>query len=145
MFYDPSNHQDCLETICLVGVAPEATRRYSALMHIIYKICPESLWREAEKAGFFAGAPIDIQDGYLHFSTGKQVRETAARHFAGQNELLLIAIDADSLGSALRYEPSRGGDLFPHLYAPLPLSAVLWVKSLPLGADGHHVFPDVAQ
>lgn len=113
-------------------------------MHIIYKICSELLWQEAEKAGIFAGAPVDMQDGYLHFSTGQQVRETAARHFAGQGNLLLIAVDANSLGTALRYEPSRGGDLFPHLYASLPLSSVLWVKPLPLGADGHHVFPDLA-
>ena len=84
-------------------------------MRIIYKICPQLLWRKAEKAGFFVGAPIDIQDGYLHFSTAEQVRETAARHFAGQSDLLLIAIDADSLGPALHYEPSRGGELFPHL------------------------------
>ncbi len=102
------------------------------------------MWREAEKAGSFHGAPIDIQDGYLHFSTAEQVDETAAKHFAGQNNLLLIAIDANSLGEALRYEPSRGGDLFPHLYAPLNLSAVLWVKPLPLGADGRHIFPDLA-
>jgi uncharacterized protein (DUF952 family) len=113
-------------------------------MHIIYKICSELLWQEAEKAGIFTGAPVDMQDGYLHFSTGQQVRETAARHFAGQADLLLIAIDASLLGEALRYEPSRGGDLFPHLYASLPLSSVLWVKPLPLGADGQHVFPDLA-
>lgn len=112
-------------------------------MHIIYKICPESLWREAESANSFEGAPIDIQDGYLHFSTAGQVRETADRHFAGLRDLLLIAIDADKLGSALRYEPSRGGDLFPHLYAPLALSVVLWVKPLPIGQDGRHVFPDL--
>ncbi|MBD2748534.1 DUF952 domain-containing protein [Microvirga sp. BT688] len=112
-------------------------------MRIIYKICPALLWREAEKVGFFVGAPIDIQDGYLHFSTAEQVRETATRHFAGQSDLLLIAIDGDSLGDALRYEPSRGGDLFPHLYARLPLSAVRWVKPLPLGQDNHHIFPDL--
>ena len=112
-------------------------------MRIIYKICSASLWQQAEKAGFFTGAPIDIQDGYLHFSTAEQVRETAARHFSGQGDLLLIAIDADLLGEALRYEPSRGGDLFPHLYGHLPLSAVLWVKPLPLGQDGQHVFPDL--
>jgi uncharacterized protein (DUF952 family) len=112
-------------------------------MHIIYKICPESLWHEAEEANFFAGAAIDLQDGYLHFSTASQVKETADRHFAGQGDLLLIAIDADRLGPALRYEPSRGGDLFPHLYAPLALSAVLWVKPLSLGPDGRHVFPDL--
>ncbi|QRM28772.1 DUF952 domain-containing protein [Microvirga sp. VF16] len=112
-------------------------------MHIIYKICPAFLWREAEKAGSFEGAPVDIQDGYIHFSTAKQVRETAKKHFSGQDNLLLIAIDGDSLGQALRYEPSRGGDLFPHLYAPLSLSAVRWVKPLPLGADGQHIFPDL--
>ena len=112
-------------------------------MHIIYKICPAFLWREAEKAGSFEGAPVDIQDGYIHFSTAKQVRETAKKHFSGQDNLLLIAIDGDSLGQALPYEPSRGGDLFPHLYAPLSLSAVRWVKPLPLGADGQHIFPDL--
>lgn len=114
-------------------------------MRNIYKICPASLWQAAEKAGSFGGAPVDIQDGYIHFSTEKQVRETAKRHFAGQDQLLLIAVDADSLGDALRYEPSRGGDLFPHLYAPLPLSAVRWVKPLPLGADGEHTFPDLSR
>lgn len=112
-------------------------------MKIIFKICPEPLWREAEAAGIFEGAPIDIIDGYLHFSTAQQVRETASRHFAGQRDLLLVAIDGDRLGDALRYEPSRGGDLFPHLYAALPLSAVLWVKPLPLGEDGLHAFPDL--
>jgi uncharacterized protein (DUF952 family) len=112
-------------------------------MKIIFKICPEPLWRAAETAGTFQGAPIDIIDGYLHFSTAQQVKETAARHFAGQDDLLLIAIDADRLGEDLRYEASRGGDLFPHLYAPLALSAVLWVKPLPLGRDGRHAFPDL--
>jgi uncharacterized protein (DUF952 family) len=113
-------------------------------MNIIYKICPKALWHDAEKAGLFNGAPIDIQDGYLHFSTAEQVRETAAKHFVGQSDLLLIAIDTDALGPALRYEPSRGGDLFPHLYAPLAMSAVLWVKPLPLGSDGYHIFPDLS-
>ncbi len=110
---------------------------------IIYKICPQPLWREAEKAGRFDGAPIDVQDGYIHFSTADQVRETAAKHFAGQDDLLLIAIDAAALGPALKHEPSRGGALFPHLYAPLALDAVKWVRPLPRGADGNHVFPDI--
>jgi uncharacterized protein (DUF952 family) len=113
-------------------------------MPLIYKICPEPLWREAERAGIFDGAPIDVQDGYIHFSTAAQARETAAKHFARQRDLLLIAVEAEALGEALRYEPSRGGDLFPHLFAPLPLSAVRWVKPLPLGPDGRHVFPDLA-
>ncbi len=113
-------------------------------MPLIYKICPEPLWRDSEAAGAFRGAPIDLQDGYIHFSTADQVRETAAKHFAGQDNLVLVAIDVDALGNALRYEPSRGGDLFPHLYAPLALDAVRWVRPLPLGPDGRHLFPDLA-
>jgi uncharacterized protein (DUF952 family) len=107
----------------------------------IYKICPKTLWREAEAAGRFDGAPVDHADGFIHFSTGEQAVETAARHFVGQDHLLLIAIDATALGPALKYEPSRGGALFPHLYGPLPLAAVRWAKPLPLGPDGRHVFP----
>lgn len=111
-------------------------------MPIIYKISDAALWRTAEQAGAFHGAPVDLADGYIHFSTAAQVKETAARHFAGAADLLLIAVDGDALGPALRYEPSRGGALFPHLYGPLPMSAVIWVKPLPLGADGAHVFPE---
>ena len=117
--------------------------REALLNATIYKICDPALWREAERAGAFAGAPVDHADGFIHFSTAAQVAETAARHFAGKSDLLLIAVDAAALGSALRYEPSRGGQLFPHLYGSLPLSAVRWVKPLPLGADGHHVFPEL--
>lgn len=109
----------------------------------IFKICPETLWREAETRGRFDGAPIDLADGFIHFSTAEQVRETAAKHFSGQQGLLLVAIDENRLGEALKYEVSRGGALFPHLYAPLDLSAVAWVKPLPLGADGTHAFPDL--
>src|SRR5262245_41672570 len=108
---------------------------------IIYKICPETLWRAAEKAGRFDGAPVDHADGFIHFSSAGQARETAAKHFAGQHDLLLVAVDAGQLGDALKWEVSRGGALFPHLYAPLDLAAVLWVKPLPLGMDGAHVFP----
>jgi uncharacterized protein (DUF952 family) len=110
-------------------------------MPLIYKICPRALWREAEAAGRFTGAPIDRADGFIHFSTAEQTAETAARHFAGQADLLLIAVEADRLGAALRYEPSRGGALFPHLYGDLPLSAVASVEELPLGEDGRHVLP----
>lgn len=111
-------------------------------MPLIYKICPETLWLEAEATGRFAGAPVDLADGFIHFSTGAQVRETAARHFAGQDGLLLIAVDDAKLGSALRYEPSRGGALFPHLYAPLDPKTVHWIAPLPLNEDGTHLFPE---
>lgn len=109
----------------------------------IYKICDSALWREAERAGVFAGAPVDHADGFIHFSTAAQVAETAARHFAGKEDLLLLAVDAAVLGPALRYEPSRGGQLFPHLYGTLPLTAVRWVRLLPLGANGRHAFPEL--
>lgn len=111
-------------------------------MPLIYKICPDALWREAEAAGRFSGAPVDLADGYIHFSTGAQLRETAAKHFAGQHGLLLIAVDDARLGAALRYEPSRGGALFPHLYAPLDPRAARWVAPLPAGPDGLHIIPE---
>jgi uncharacterized protein (DUF952 family) len=107
----------------------------------IYKIVPRALWREAETAGRFAGAPVDLADGFIHLSTAGQAAETAAKHFAGQTDLLLVAVDEAKLGPALKYEPSRGGALFPHLYGPLGLDAVVRVRPLPLGADGAHVFP----
>jgi uncharacterized protein (DUF952 family) len=112
-------------------------------VYTVYKIVPAHLWREAEREGVFIGAPIDHLDGFIHFSTRAQVAETAARHFAGQHDLLLAAIDAERLGGALKWEPSRGGALFPHLYGSLPMRAVRWVKPLPVGADGLHVFPDL--
>ena len=93
-------------------------------MPLIYKICPAALWSDAEAKGRFDGAPVDHADGYIHFSTSAQVAETAAKHFAGQDGLLLIAINEERLGTALRYEPSRGGALFPHIYGDLPVTAV---------------------
>jgi uncharacterized protein (DUF952 family) len=111
----------------------------------IYKIVPSELWQEARKAGLFKGAAIDLKDGYIHFSTAAQAIETARLHFAGEADLLLVAIDATVFGEALKWEASRGGDLFPHLYADLPLDAVLWEKPLPLGADGLHVFPPLIE
>ena len=109
----------------------------------IYKIVPEALWREAEARGVFTGAAIDLSDGFIHFSTAGQAPETAAKHFAGQHDLVLAAIDEEKLGAALKYEVSRGGALFPHLYGPLDLAAVAWVKPLPLGPDGSHLFPEL--
>jgi uncharacterized protein (DUF952 family) len=111
----------------------------------IYKICPASEWHEAERAGVYLGAPIDREDGYIHFSTADQVAETAAKHFSGVPDLVLVAVDAEALGPMLKWEPSRGGALFPHLYRSLPLSAVLWVTPLPLGPGGRHVFPDLSE
>jgi len=107
----------------------------------LYKICPGDAWRQAVGKGAFAGAPVDLRDGYIHFSTAAQVAETAARHFAGQDDLLLVAVDAAALGDALKWEPSRGGVLFPHLYGSLAMSAVLSAQDLPLGPDGAHLFP----
>lgn len=110
---------------------------------LIYKIASESQWREAEAEGVFHGAPVDLADGFIHFSTAEQVRETAAKHFAGQAGLLLVALDEERLGPALKYEVSRGGALFPHLYGDLPLAAVVWITPLPVGSDGAHLFPDL--
>lgn len=110
-------------------------------MKPLYKICPEAMWRSAEREGVFDGAPVDLADGFIHLSTAGQVSETAARHFAGQTDLVLLAVDPGALGDALRYEPSRGGAYFPHLYGPLPLAAVGEAVALRLGPDGRHVFP----
>lgn len=109
---------------------------------LIYKICDIALWRDAEQAGELIGAPIDLADGYIHFSTAEQARETAAKHFTGQRDLLLVAVEADTLGEALKWEPSRGGALFPHLFRPLRIDEVFSVQELPLDASGAHVFPD---
>ncbi|HEY6254304.1 MAG TPA: DUF952 domain-containing protein [Xanthobacteraceae bacterium] len=109
----------------------------------IYKICPTGLWREAERAGLFRGAGVDRRDGFIHFSTATQLAETAAKHFAGATDQMLVAVDAGLLGAALKWERSRGDELFPHLYGTLPLAAVLWAVPLPLGADGRHVFPEL--
>jgi uncharacterized protein (DUF952 family) len=109
---------------------------------MIYKICPAPLWREAERAGAFRGSAVDLRDGFIHFSTAGQVAETAAKHFAGERDLVLVAVDAAALGEHLRWEPSRGGALFPHLYGALAVKAVARVDPLPLGSDGCHVFPE---
>lgn len=110
-------------------------------MTALFKICPAPLWRQAERAGVFHGSEVDRRDGYIHLSTSAQAVETAARHFSGQNDLLLVRVDSAKLGSRLKWEPSRGGRLFPHLYGDLDLTAVLKVEPLPLGPDGQHIFP----
>jgi len=110
-------------------------------MATIYKICPAASWSSAESDGVFKGLKNDIEDGFIHFSTGMQLAETASRHFSGQKDLVVVAVDGERLGVALKWEPARLGDLFPHLFGPLDLAAVLWVDKLPLGTDGRHRFP----
>ena len=114
-------------------------------MTLVYKICPRASWAEAQASGRFVGAPVDLADGFIHLSTAAQVEETAARHFADIADLLLLSIDAEALGEALRFEPSRGGDLFPHLYGELALDAVRDVFELLLDQEGRHVFPPSLQ
>ena len=110
----------------------------------VYTLVRAAEWRAAEAAGAYAGSADDARDGFLHFSTAAQLRATAAKHRAGVPDLVMVEADAAALGDALRWEPASGGSrpgLFPHLYAPLPLSAVTRAVPLPLGADGRHVFP----
>ncbi len=108
----------------------------------IYKICSSKEWAAAEACGTYTGSADDARDGFIHFSTAAQVPGTAARHFAGRDDLVLVAVAAPMLGEALKWEPSRGGDLFPHLYGALGADAARSVIPLPLGADGHAI-PDL--
>jgi len=110
----------------------------------IYKICSASAWREAERQGAYRGSADDVRDGFIHFSSASQVEGTARKHFLGQKGLFLIAFDTDPLGDALRWEPSRDGALFPHLYGELDLSAVISIKELPLRSDGTHLVPELS-
>lgn len=107
---------------------------------LVYKILRGPEWDDLRARGRTEGAPVDVADGFVHFSTAAQVAETAARHFAGAEGLRLLACDPGALGAALKWEPSRGGALFPHLYRPLLISDILWSRDLPLGPEGH-VFP----
>ncbi len=109
---------------------------------LIYKIFRAPEWANLQANGDTAGVPIDLTDGYIHFSTAEQAAETAAKHFAGLDDLVLAALDADALGDALKWEPSRGGDLFPHLYRRLKLDEVLWAKPLLLDSGSAHIFPE---
>jgi uncharacterized protein (DUF952 family) len=102
----------------------------------IYKILPSAEWAAAEAAGVFTGSAVDHQDGYIHFSTAAQATETARRYFAGQADLVVLEVEGDALGEALKWEPSRGGDLFPHLYGVLPAGQVSAVHAAPLDAAG---------
>jgi uncharacterized protein (DUF952 family) len=120
------------------------TRRDGSGHHapmLIFKIFRAGEWAELQRAGETAGAPVDISDGFVHFSTGPQAAETCAKWFAGAEGLVLLALEAGDLGEALKWEPSRGGALFPHLYRALQMQDVLWCKPLPLGPEGHE-FPE---
>ena len=108
---------------------------------IIYKIFRPGEWDELRQKGTTLGAPIDVADGYVHFSTAEQVRETAAKHFANAGDLVLLACDTDALGADLSWEISRGDALFPHLYRPLNMADVVWNAALLQGPDGH-IFPE---
>ena len=112
-------------------------------MRNIYKICPASAWREAERQGVYRGSADDARDGFIHFSAASQVGETAKKHFFGQTGLFLIEVDADALGDALRWEPSRNDELFPHLYGELDLGAVMGVLSMRARSDGYHDIPEL--
>ena len=113
------------------------------MTQMIYHMCRAEEWTAAVKAKVYHGSSQDLADGFIHFSTAAQVAETAAKHFTGQCGLMLVAVDGDALGPALKWERSRGNDLFPHLYAPLPLSAVRWARPLPDEVDGRRVLPEL--
>ena len=117
------------------------THRGSALTRI-YKILDRPAWEAALADGAYAGSPLDLADGYIHFSTAAQAPETARRYFAGQADLIVLVVDTESLGEGVRWEPSRGGDLFPHLYGPLPTALVIEARAAPLRADG---VPDLGE
>lgn len=107
----------------------------------VYRILSQQAWQAAVARGAFSGSEHDLRDGFIHFSTAAQVADTAAKHYAAQSGLVLLWVHVDALGDALRWEPSRGGDSFPHLYADLAVSAVTRVEPLVLDADGRHVLP----
>ena len=114
--------------------------------HFVYKIATEAAFAPSRGGPFFAGMPIDAADGYMHFSTATQLPETLRLHFAGQGDLVLLAVRTADLGADLVWEPSRGGALFPHLYGgPLPISAIAWEAPLSVAADGSCILPEAAK
>jgi uncharacterized protein (DUF952 family) len=125
------------------GKPQPSQRQARNAVRTIYKITPASAWREAERQGVYRGSSDDLRDGYIHFSTAAQVAETARKHYAGQTGLFLVAVDADALGEALRWEPSRNGELFPHLYGELDLGAVTAILDLRARSDGTHDIPEL--
>jgi uncharacterized protein (DUF952 family) len=116
--------------------------KHSETMLLIYKIEDKEIWNEALKSGKYNGAPIDLSDGFIHFSTAEQARETAAKHFAGRNNLIIAAFDTTTLEPFLRWEISRGEALFPHYYGKLDMKTVVQTFDLPVGANGKHIFDE---
>ena len=123
------------------GTGSAWPRKSAGMIRIVFKIVDERAWAEACRAGAYLGSPADRRDGFIHLSLGRQVRGTVEQHFSGATGLMLVAFDAEGLGEALKWERSRGGELFPHLYGPLPTAAVLWTKSLAAGEDGAPALP----
>ena len=112
---------------------------------LIFHVCTKLDWEAAQASGTpYRGSADDLRDGFIHFSAADQVQASVAKHRAGQSDLVLLAVEPGRLGEALKWEPSRGGALFPHLYGPLSAEAVVWTRDLPLGPDGLHVFPDLS-
>jgi uncharacterized protein (DUF952 family) len=111
-------------------------------MTSIFKVCGVAEWAAAEKQGFYAGSADDRRDGFIHFSTLTQLAGTLAKHYPGRDDLVLVAVQAEALGDALKWEPSRGGALFPHLYAALPVTAALWAKPLLRDGASYHLPPE---
>jgi uncharacterized protein (DUF952 family) len=111
------------------------------MVDTIYRLLDSDAWTATQREGVFRGSEHDVRDGFIHFSTAEQLAETAAKHYAGRDNLVLLWVSTEALGAALRWEPSRGGALFPHLYAPLAVSAVVRAEPFPLGPDGRHVLP----
>jgi uncharacterized protein (DUF952 family) len=105
---------------------------------VIYKLLSRAQWRDAVAKGVFDGSEADRRDGFIHFSTAGQLRETARRHFSHQDDLVVLAVPAEALGEDLEWEPSRGGALFPHLYAPLACALVTEARAVSVGEDGEH-------
>jgi len=126
---------------CLKHRLTGARRRGITRFMLIYKILRGPEWDALRDEGETQGAPVDLADGFVHFSTAAQAAETAAKHFAGEDGLMLLAVEADRLGDALKWEVSRGGALFPHLYRALRLEDVTWARPLPL-ENGAHRFPE---
>jgi len=110
---------------------------------LIYHMCRRQEWQDAQASGSYPGSSQDAADGFIHLSTSAQIVESAAKHRAGQADLVLLAVDPAKLGEALKWEPARSGQLFPHSYGPIPVKAVVRWADLPLGSDGSHIFPSL--